>query len=308
MRRRLRTCGSWRVGWGTSRRRNASRTRWSRRSWWLRPSTSDREPRCDAPGDDGDAAAGRRTAALRRRHDDAPPRRPRGHGAPARCGEPPVRSRAMSVTLDDLATPFVDEMLPWLDREQPPKMGTGVLAENWRRDGYVILPGFLSPQVIDAYADAWIGANADRLMGWPDNCPYMRIGALRRLCCDTDLAQILAFLIGEPMGVHLNLTGWRSTTRDWHQDGYLNPDHVADHYAAVWVALDDIHPDAGPFEYVPGSHRMIPPIRQKPMLRALGTDESNPDWPAESERILTPLFEELIAERELPVRQFIARK
>jgi len=214
----------------------------------------------------------------------------------------------MSVTLDDLATPFVDEMLPWLDREQPPKMGTGVLAENWRRDGYVILPGFLSPQVIDAYADAWIGANADRLMGWPDNCPYMRIGALRRLCCDTDLAQILAFLIGEPMGVHLNLTGWRSTTRDWHQDGYLNPDHVADHYAAVWVALDDIHPDAGPFEYVPGSHRMIPPIRQKPMLRALGTDESNPDWPAESERILTPLFEELIAERELPVRQFIARK
>ena len=32
------------------------------------------------------------------------------------------------------------------------------------------------------------------------------------------------------------------------QDGYLNPDRVSDHYIAAWVALEDIDPNAGPFQ------------------------------------------------------------
>src|SRR5262249_29364443 len=57
------------------------------------------------------------------------------------------------------------------------------------------------------------------------------------------------------MGMHLNLTGWVSSERTWHQDHYLNPEFVKHWYCGVWFALDDIHPDSGPIEIVPGSHR-----------------------------------------------------
>ena len=47
------------------------------------------------------------------------------------------------------------------------------------------------------------------------------------------------------MLLHLALTGWISTQRDWHQDDYLNPPFVANWYAAVWMALDDISAESG---------------------------------------------------------------
>ena len=53
--------------------------------------------------------------------------------------------------------------------------------------------------------------------------------------------------------MHLNLTGWVSTERNWHQDDYLNP-FINSWYGRL-VALDKISADAGPFEYVPGSHK-----------------------------------------------------
>lgn len=152
------------------------------------------------------------------------------------------------------------------------------------------------------------GVGDVRPMGWPYNTPYMHVDALRRLCCDSALAGVLEHLIGEPMAVHLNLTGWRSTQRNWHQDGYLNPDANADHYAAVWVALDDIDPHAGPFQYVPGSHRRFGVIRHDLMRAALRPDEQGPDWPTHSERILTPLFEDELRHDHIVPHEFIAKR
>ena len=154
-------------------------------------------------------------------------------------------------------------------------------AADWNDEGVVYLPGFMPDDLIDAYRDAWCAGNgyrsrtpapaqwtsnptadpwglevleADSLGGWNEACPYMHEAALLDLCTYPPLAQALGDLIGQPAGLHLNLTGWVSTRRRWHQDTYLNPYNVGDTYAAVWVALGDIHPDSGVFQYVPGSH------------------------------------------------------
>jgi ectoine hydroxylase-related dioxygenase (phytanoyl-CoA dioxygenase family) len=103
-------------------------------------------------------------------------------------------------------------------------------------------------------------------------------------------------LVGEPVGVHLNLTGWISTTRNWHQDSYLNPPHVGDYYIAAWIALDTIHPDSGPFQYVKGSHKWAQVTREK-ILAALAPHERDHKWPTHSERLLTEAFEEEIERR-----------
>jgi hypothetical protein len=213
---------------------------------------------------------------------------------------------AGTVTLDDLCRPWGPGEAPWLDQLDVVHDHLTSMQEAWRDDGLVILPGAADSDTIEAYERAWLADNHGRLTGWPCDTPYAHEPQILDLCAE--LGPWLEHLVGEPCGLHLNLTGWRSTTRNWHQDGYLNPDTTQDHYAAVWFALEDIHPDAGPFQYVPGSHQEFGIIRQDLMLQALGTDVANPAWPRDSEAILTPLFEEAIADRGLEVRSFHAKR
>jgi len=183
-------------------------------------------------------------------------------------------------------------------------------AADWNEAGVVILPGFFPDALLDAYAGEWEEANgyhglqggetawiisADRVGGWDDCTPYMRHEALRQLLTYAPLARVLeGLLIGEPAGVHLNLTGWVTTERDWHQDSYLNEPEVGDRYAAIWIALGDIHPDSGPFQYVPGSHRWPQVTRE---LIGHHVNLADPSWPKHSEDILSPVFEAEIRER-----------
>ena len=199
--------------------------------------------------------------------------------------------------------------LPRLDQEgNEPE--TDLQAE-WQDDGLVILPQFMPHDLIDDYCETWIRDNGSkniRPMGWPFDVPYMYINPLKDMLSYKPLTDTMEDLIGEPLGVHLNLTGWRSTQRNWHQDGYLNPDTNRDFYMAIWIALDDIHPDSGPFQFVRGSHK-FPVITNEKILSALGNNAiGNPNWPKRSEEILTPLFEQLIIDAELQVEDFIAKK
>lgn len=112
-------------------------------------------------------------------------------------------------------------------------------------------------------------------------------------------------LLGEPAGLHLCLTGWRSTTRNWHQDSYLNPPHVGDFYVAVWIALENIHPDSGPFQYIPGSHRW-PQVTRETI--APHVNLNNPLWPTHSEAVLTPAFTAEIEKRGEPVVDYLPER
>lgn len=211
----------------------------------------------------------------------------------------------VGVRLEDLHEEWPDEAVTPVDR-----LPVSVLTERqrrWREEGTVVLPGFMPNDVIDAYCDEWLSCHEPGSKGWGDCTPYMRNAALRRLCCWGPLAEVLEEVVGEPMGVHLNLSGWVSTLRDWHSDQYLNEPFVGGFYAAVWVALDDIHPDAGPFEWVPRSH-LWSPLSQVKVLGCLDEGERGPWWPVNSERLLTPLFEEKIAVEGHEVKRFLAKK
>lgn len=179
--------------------------------------------------------------------------------------------------------------------------------EQWLTDGVVVLPKFLPDDLIDAYRETYEFLGLRRTP-WTDATPYMRIPEMRRLCTYAPLAQVLEEVVGEPAGVHLTLISWVSTERNWHQDHYLNPPHVGSWYAAAWMALEDIDPNSGPFEYVPGSHRW-PVLDRRKVLDAIGADaEADPSWPKRSEEVLTQAFEDKIAETRAEVRQFLAKR
>lgn len=204
-----------------------------------------------------------------------------------------------TITLDDLAADFADP--------EPP--ATGI--PTWDDDGVFILPALLDDDVLGDYEDAWLQANGGEPRrspgGWDYCTPHRDVPALARLVCHPRIAWLLHTLLGEPAGVHLTLTGWVTTTRDFHQDQYLNPPGVGGYYVAVWIALDDIHPDSGPFQYVPGSHRW-PPLSQAKVRAALGADGRGSDWPTRSEQLLTPLYEQAIEESGLPVVTYLPKR
>ncbi len=185
-----------------------------------------------------------------------------------------------SPTLEDLTDP-------------PPPAGP----RDWNDEGVVILKKFLPETLMQEYEACWERENGSigRVQGWPDPIPYTRHIPLQDILLWQPLVDEMEKLIGEPPGLHLNLTGWVSTERDWHQDTYLNPPHVGDAYAAVWIAFDDIHPDSGPFQYVPGSHRWRI-VTQEKVKNLLDPSERDHRWPKYSERLLTPVFEQMLAD------------
>lgn len=204
----------------------------------------------------------------------------------------------MTFTLDDLSVPAPD----------PSDL-------DWNEDGFLVIPRLVPDDLIDEYCSDW---EAEHMPdgnwqdatrgGWAYATPYMQVPSLRFLATYPGIQAAATSLIGEQVGLHLNLTGWVSTQRDWHQDTYLNPPHVKDYYVAVWIALDDIKPDAGPFQMVAGSHRWME-VTQERMFRALTPEEvASPLWPQYSERILTPLFEQEIERRQAPVIDYLPKR
>lgn len=224
--------------------------------------------------------------------------------------EIPVPSKELLSKFDFLqGKHFNKDKLPPIDR--PGFTPKNEMQANWIENGFHIERGGIPMELIDQYRANW------KRYQPPESLPngvvfatqYMYVKANRDILCHENVQRVMAELIGEPMGLHLSLTGWLSTTRDWHQDGYLNPDDVQDHYIAVWIALEDIHPDSGPFQFIPGSHRWGIHITQKELKSALTPEEAARDtWPTSSERILTPLFEELITNSEVPVHTYLPKK
>jgi len=177
----------------------------------------------------------------------------------------------------------------------------------WRRDGVSLLTGFLPDPLMEKYAAR--RAQMELPGGWSSPVPYLWVPELREIALYPPLMEHMRELIGEDLMLHLCLTGWVSTERDWHQDDYLNPPFVNGWYAAVWMALDDIDPDSGPFQYIPGSHRW-PLLRGEKVRAFMSPEELVPfdHWPSRSERVVTPAIEAEIKKRGSPIRSFGAKR
>jgi hypothetical protein len=218
-----------------------------------------------------------------------------------------------AIRFTDLAEHLPDAQIPYLDRRDIDEAGLTPEQLAWRRDGVLVLPGLMPDSLTGPYIERREALG--KPPGWLCGTPYLQIPEMRSLALYPPLMAQLKTLIGEEMMLSLCLTGWISTERGWHQDDYLNPPFVASWYVAVWIALGDIHPDCGPFEYIPGSHRW--PLLRGGKVRQFLTDEElarrEPvtginQWPKYSERFVNPAIDyEVHAFGRAPV-QFLAKR
>ncbi|PWU21460.1 MAG: phytanoyl-CoA dioxygenase, partial [Candidatus Rokuibacteriota bacterium] len=230
---------------------------------------------------------------------------------------PKERTESGVIRFEDLSVDYGDfdeSSRPYLDRRLRPVEEAALDDQQrfWREHGYLLLKGFMPTTLVDAYCCVREALN--NVGGWGP-VPYLYHEEIRDFCLYRPLLDVLEKLVGDRLILHLNLTGWISTERDWHQDDYLNPPFVRGSYLAIWAALDHISPDSGPFEFVPGSHwwRVLSQERVKHFLSAADAlAESVPGqeerWIRRSERIVHDATLDYIARKGGEVKQFLGEK
>ena len=203
---------------------------------------------------------------------------------------------------------------PYLDRKLAPQEYAGLDEQqrSWVEDGVVILPKFMPDELIDAYCE--VRQTLDKPGGWGP-VPYLYYDEIKDFCLHPPLRAVLEKLLGDKVILHLNLTGWISTSRNWHQDEYLNEECVKGSYLAVWAALDDIDPNSGPFQYIPGSHKWRV-LNQKlvrgklPPLEAAqaGRPGDQGHWASYSQDFVSEAAEEYAQQKGGQIKSFLGRK
>lgn len=133
-----------------------------------------------------------------------------------------------------------------------------ILRETFESTGVVVLPNLVPDEAIDSYVnDFWLKTfefNDEHSQQLNDDQMYLKHPAVRDLLLHDNIASALSDL-DLCLALHSDITHWRSTNTGWHIDLLQDNPNGADQYLGIWVALDDIDPAAGPFQYIEGSHK-----------------------------------------------------
>src|SRR5579859_6957166 len=156
----------------------------------------------------------------------------------------------------------------------------GVDRSQFDRDGCIALQGFFAPKQIDRAALAARsllserpregvapGLRTERRTFWSQaedaggplsraDELYLRSGDIRELALESGLLSILEEFLGEPAVLFRSTYFPRGRARTIHIDAQDIPIRHPQALVGVWIAFEDVHPDAGPLVYFPGSHKI----------------------------------------------------
>jgi ectoine hydroxylase-related dioxygenase (phytanoyl-CoA dioxygenase family) len=186
--------------------------------------------------------------------------------------------------------------------------------------GYVVFPKATDEEVIDGYLElfegAWDRPPRQIYLHWKrqvlpmDRKYYDEVTKVSDLHCCFERAGELIFpppvlrfltqIFERPPVAFQTMTMRKGSEENLHIDtGPLTLTEPLS-MAASWVALEDIKPDSGEFEFVPGSHAL-------PELLHYGTDKGHGGDFAEYGKILDQTLQ-MCDERDLRTERFMAKK
>ena len=144
--------------------------------------------------------------------------------------------------------------------------GMKSIAQDLITDGFTVIRGAVDPklcdQVVEDYAEysrhnsSYVQENLDingrekRLVSfhlWSE--AEMKIGTNERTM------EVLDYLFGRETCVYTSLTFKYGTQQPIHRDTPHFATWPESQFFGVWTALEDVHVDAGPLQYIPGGHR-----------------------------------------------------
>jgi phytanoyl-CoA hydroxylase len=205
---------------------------------------------------------------------------------------------------------------------QVSEVEAGVSRRDFERDGYAVLEGYFAPHQIDRATSAvrrllaerpgevvvdslhtgrrtfWSQAANPQTRYFKFNDLYLMSPEIRGLALDFGLTQVLADLLGEPAVLCNSLNFEKGSSQPKHIDSLYMTPRTPHALIAAWIALEDVHPDAGPLAYYPGSHRI--PLYTFNDGTHHATREEGADW--------YDYIDVQIRLRGLKERTFLARK
>jgi hypothetical protein len=213
---------------------------------------------------------------------------------------------------------------PWLDRDGWPQqiedlpVEQAALCRQWAETGYVILPKLIPESLLDTVWQAYeqsiqrgivtlapeSAADGDRLPGRFLN-PHKRVRPFCRVAKHPELLNWLQRLLGHPVKLLQTIASHKGSQQAAHSDSIHMTTYPLGYLAAAWIAFEDIHPDCGPLEFYPGSHRL--PYVFSRDLQISVDDMKNEGYTTYRARY-EPFVKGLIAEHRLRPDYFEARK
>ena len=163
---------------------------------------------------------------------------------------------------------------------QTSEIEVGLSQSQFERDGYLVLEGHFSPQQVDRAALAmrrllderpnevvaeslrtgrrtfWAQAEAREGRHFKLSDLHLMSGEVRELALEPELVPILEGVLGEPAVLFGSQNYQRGSSLRMHIDSLYTTPRTPHSLAAAWIALEDVHPDAGPLFFYPGSHRI----------------------------------------------------
>ena len=159
-------------------------------------------------------------------------------------------------------------------------VASGVSPSQFERDGYVALQGYFTPRQVDHAASAvrrllrerprevvvdslrtgertfWAHASEPATRQFKFNDLYLMCDEVRELALEPVLASVLGDFLGEPPVLCNSLNFEKGSSQPKHIDSLYMTPRTPHALVAVWIAFEDVHPDAGPLSYHPGSHKI----------------------------------------------------
>jgi hypothetical protein len=171
--------------------------------------------------------------------------------------------------------------VPWLDRDDAEeriaerlaageiRAADAALCRAWRRDGFVLLPGFFDDEMLD---DLWRSTVESIKAGnIPFSLDFMTenenyegraldlhvvVPELRQLLHYPQTLEIVSLLLGRPARPFQTIAFFVGSEQGVHSDSIHMTTYPEGYLVGAWAAAEDIHPDSGPLVYYPGSHRL----------------------------------------------------
>ena len=170
---------------------------------------------------------------------------------------------------------------PWLDqpdardiiarrlarREITPRQAE--ICRHWTEHGYYVLRGAIDPDTID---ETWAAYEAAIARGdltlTPDKAaeddphpgrylnPHLKVEAIDQLLKHPVLVNFSSMVLGRPAIPFQTIASHKGSQQSEHSDSIHMTTYPLGYLAACWVAMEDIHADAGPLVYYPGTHRL----------------------------------------------------
>jgi hypothetical protein len=136
----------------------------------------------------------------------------------------------------------------------------------WVANGYFIAPGLLDPARLDAVWAAYeaalesgalgprkfaTGGHGERTLD-----PHLHVPAIAALQRDPRILRWTDLFFGRRTLPFQTIMGHAGSQQALHSDSIHMTTYPLGFLLANWIAFEDITPESGPLEYVPGSHRL----------------------------------------------------